>query len=85
MKMEICNNLVVVDDRIELDYCCIINTIATSGDSRDLRLRTMSRVWKLYVRRNFRVAWFANEMRVIQTLPESYGFHERAPIIVVRF
>lgn len=85
MKMEICNHLVVVDSRIELDFACIINSIATADCVERLRAKMCSRVMKAFLRRNFRVAWFPDEMRIIQTLPESYGFYERAPIIVVRF
>lgn len=85
MKMEICNHLVVVDSRIELDFACIINSIATADCVARLRAKMCSRVMKMFLRRNFRVAWFPSEMRIIQTLPESHGFYERAPIIVVRF
>lgn len=85
MKMEICNHLVVVDDRIELDFACIINSIATADCAVRLRAKMCSKVWKVFLRRNFRVVWFKNEVRVIQILPESYGFYERAPIIIVRF
>lgn len=85
MKMEICNSLVVVDDRIELDFACIINSIAVADCVTRLQAKMRSNVMKVFLRRNFRVAWFTHEMRVIQTLPESYGFHERAPIIIVRF